>query len=125
MLITTKKSYQLSEHQVTDESVYHSRRSVLKQLGFLGAGSLLSQSASATPFDFFSSKKEVVFQQQALTFQQASESDQVLTPEAKVTSHNNFYEFGTSKGDPLENAQAFNVKPWQLTISGEVDSLTP
>lgn len=121
MLIKTKKSYQLSEQQVTDENVYHSRRSVLKQLGFLGAGSLLAQSASATPLDFFSSKEDVVFQQEALTFKPAGESDQILTPEAKVTSHNNFYEFGTSKGDPVENAQAFNVKPWQLTISGAVD----
>jgi sulfoxide reductase catalytic subunit YedY len=123
MLIKTKKSSQLSEQQVTDESVYHSRRDVLKQLGYLGAGSLLAQSATANAgaLDFFSSKKDVQFQQQALKFQQASESSEILTPEAKVTSHNNFYEFGTGKGDPLENAQAFKVDPWQLKISGEVD----
>jgi len=123
MLIKTKKSSQLSEQQVTDESVYHSRRDVLKQLGYLGAGSLLAQSATANAgaLDFFSSKKDVQFQQQALKFQQANESSEILTPEAKVTSHNNFYEFGTGKGDPLENAQAFKVDPWQLKISGEVD----
>lgn len=123
MLIKTKKNSQLSEQQVTDEKLYHSRRDVLKQLGYLGAGSLLAQSATANAgaLDFFSSKKEAVFQQQALTFKQASESSEILTPEAKVTSHNNFYEFGTSKGDPLENAQEFTVDPWQLKISGEVD----
>ncbi len=121
MLIKTKKSYQLSEQQVTDETVYHARRKVLKQLGFLGAGSLLAQSANASPLDFFSSKKEVVFQRQALSFQQAKANSQILTPEAKVTSHNNFYEFGTSKGDPVENAQEFKVNPWQLSISGAVD----
>lgn len=121
MLIKTKKNSEISEQQVTDENLYHSRRSVLKQLGFLGAGSLLAQSASASPLDFFSSKKDVVFQQRALNFQKASESSEILTPEAKVTSHNNFYEFGTSKGDPVENAQEFKVDPWQLKISGEVD----
>ena len=123
MLIKTKKSSQLSEQQVTDESVYHSRRDVLKQLGYLGAGSLLAQSATANAgaLDFFSSKKAAVFQQQALTFQKANASSEILTPEAKVTSHNNFYEFGTSKGDPVENAQEFKVDPWQLKISGEVD----
>lgn len=121
MLIRTKKSSQLSEQQVTDESLYHSRRSVLKQLGYLGAGSLLAQSANAGPLDFFSSKKDVVFQQQALTFKQASKTSEILTPEAKITSHNNFYEFGTGKGDPVENAQEFKVDPWQLKISGEVD----
>lgn len=123
MLIKTKKSYQLSEQQVTDESVYHSRRDLLKKLGYLGAGSLLAQSATAhsSPIDFFSSKKETVFQRHALTYAQAEESSQILTPEAKITTHNNFYEFGTNKGDPVENAQDFNVNPWQLTISGEVD----
>lgn len=123
MLIKAKKSYQLSEQEVTDESVYHSRRDLLKKLGYLGAGSLLAQSAAAnaSPLDFFSSNKTAVFQRQALTFQQADQSSQILTPEAKVTSHNNFYEFGTSKGDPVENAQEFKVNPWQLSISGEVD----
>ncbi|AZQ85560.1 protein-methionine-sulfoxide reductase catalytic subunit MsrP [Colwellia sp. Arc7-635] len=123
MLIKTKKSYQLSEQEVTDESVYHSRRDLLKKLGYLGAGSLLAQSATANagPLDFFSSKEAAVFQRKALTFQKANESSQILTPEAKVTSHNNFYEFGTAKGDPVENAQEFKVDPWQLSISGEVD----
>tara|TARA_R110000737_G_scaffold305610_1_gene313203 strand:- start:1029 stop:2033 length:1005 start_codon:yes stop_codon:yes gene_type:complete len=121
MFIKTKKSYQLSEQQVTDESVYHSRRDLLKQLGYLGAGSLLAQSANASPLDFFSSKEDVVFQRHALTYRPAEKSSQILTPEAKVASHNNFYEFGTSKSDPVENAQGFKVKPWQLTISGEVD----
>jgi sulfoxide reductase catalytic subunit YedY len=123
MLINTKKNHQLSEQQVTDESVYYSRRELLKKLGYLGAGSLLAQSAStnAGALDFFSSKEAEVFQRQALKFSPASESLQIFTPEAKIASHNNFYEFGTGKNDPVENAQAFKVNPWQLSISGEVD----
>ena len=27
------------------------------------------------------------------------------TPEAKATSYNNFYEFGTAKDEPVKNAQ--------------------
>jgi methionine sulfoxide reductase catalytic subunit len=121
MLIKTKKNYQLSEQDVTNETVYHARRKLLKRLGYLGAGSLLAQSTQAQALDFFSSKNKRVFPRQALAFQQAGQSQQILTPEAKITSHNNFYEFGTSKGDPLKNAQAFKVNPWQLSISGEVD----
>lgn len=49
------------------------------------------------------------------------EVNELLTPESKVISHNNFYEFGTSKTDPLDNAQGFNVNPWQLKIDGLVD----
>lgn len=121
MLIKTQKSYELTEQQVTDETVYHSRRELLKKMGYLGAGTLLSQSANAAPLDFFSRKKDVVFQQSALDFKKATPSTDILTPEAKVTSHNNFYEFGTGKGDPLKRSQEFKVNPWQLTISGEVD----
>jgi len=123
MLINTKKKHQLSEQQVTGESVYYGRRELLKKLGYLGAGSLLAQSAStnAGALDFFSSKETEVFQRQALKFAPAGESLQILTPEAKISSHNNFYEFGTGKSDPVENAQGFKVNPWQLSISGEVD----
>ncbi len=121
MLIKTKKNYQLSENEVTAEPVYHDRRQVLKKMGYLGAGTLLAQSASANPLDFFSNKPDKVFAQRALSFQPAGESSQIWTPEAKVTTHNNFYEFGTNKSDPVENAQGFNVNPWQLSISGEVD----
>lgn len=45
----------------------------------------------------------------------------MLTPVDKVTTHNNFYEFGTSKQDPSDNAQQFKVDPWQLRIEGEVE----
>lgn len=123
MLINTKKNHQLSEQQVTDESVYYGRRELLKKLGYLGAGGLLAQSAStnAGALDFFSSKEAEVFKRQALKFAPAGESLQILTPEAKISSHNNFYEFGTGKSDPVENAQGFKVNPWQLSISGEVD----
>ncbi|MDG2243195.1 MAG: protein-methionine-sulfoxide reductase catalytic subunit MsrP [Rhodospirillaceae bacterium] len=44
--------------------------------------------------------------------------DDPLTPYADVTSYNNFYEFGTAKGDPVENAGPFNPKPWEITVDG-------
>ncbi|NKB44096.1 MAG: protein-methionine-sulfoxide reductase catalytic subunit MsrP [Alphaproteobacteria bacterium] len=44
--------------------------------------------------------------------------DDPLTPHTDVTSYNNFYEFGTGKGDPVENAGSFNPKPWEITVDG-------
>lgn len=111
-------SWQVSENQVTDESVYLQRRTFLKQLGFVGASSVLSANAQA---DWFSGNESPSFVTSPLSAKTTFKSDEILTPEAKVISHNNFYEFGTSKSDPKENAQKFIVKPWQLTISGEVD----
>jgi len=122
MLIKIPKSYELRENKVTDEKIYQDRRSLLKKMGYLGAGTLLSSSAQAGVFDLFSKDEAKTFSTKSLTFAQDNNSDeQILTPEDKVTSHNNFYEFGTKKNQPLELSQGFKVDPWQITISGEVD----
>ena len=38
-----------------------------------------------------------------------------------ITTYNNYYEFGTDKSDPAENAQHFNSQPWNVTIGGEAE----
>jgi methionine sulfoxide reductase catalytic subunit len=43
-----------------------------------------------------------------------------MTPVADVTSYNNFYEFGTEKGDPAANAGTLRPRPWTVAIEGEV-----
>lgn len=42
------------------------------------------------------------------------------TPYADATSYNNFYEFGTDKGDPALYAGSLKTRPWTLKIDGEV-----
>jgi sulfoxide reductase catalytic subunit YedY len=37
-----------------------------------------------------------------------------------ATHYNNFYEFGTDKGDPAENAHTLRTRPWTVQIDGEV-----
>ncbi|MFC3119211.1 protein-methionine-sulfoxide reductase catalytic subunit MsrP [Jhaorihella thermophila] len=39
----------------------------------------------------------------------------------EITSYNNFYEFGTGKSDPAENAGALTTRPWTVRIDGMVD----
>jgi methionine sulfoxide reductase catalytic subunit len=43
-----------------------------------------------------------------------------LTPLKIVAGYNNYYEFGTGKEDPAENATKFQTSPWTLSIEGEV-----
>ncbi len=43
-----------------------------------------------------------------------------VTPYDAITGYNNYYEFGTGKGDPAKNAQKFQTSPWTLTIEGNV-----
>ena len=42
------------------------------------------------------------------------------TPYKDVTGYNNFYEFGTDKGDPARYAGSLRVRPWTVTVEGEV-----
>ncbi len=43
-----------------------------------------------------------------------------VTPESDVTTYNNYYEFGTDKGDPSQNAKNFRTSPWEVSVEGEV-----
>lgn len=35
-----------------------------------------------------------------------------------ITTYNNFYEFGTRKGDPAKNAHMLTTEPWTVTVDG-------
>jgi len=37
-----------------------------------------------------------------------------------ITSYNNYYEFGTNKGDPSRNAQKLVTRPWTVEVGGMV-----
>lgn len=39
-----------------------------------------------------------------------------------ITTYNNFYEFGTGKGDPAENAHKLVTSPWSVKVDGLVDN---
>jgi len=127
MLIKSQVKHPIKSSQITDESVYLQRRHIIKSMGFLGAGALVASSISKTAnagfFDSISTDKTTAFETVPLNFT-ADKKNLGLkkTPEQKVISHNNFYEFGAQKHQPAELSQNFKVKPWQLTISGECDN---
>lgn len=123
MLFKFRHTNSLSENEVTDEAVYKQRRQILKKLGYIGASSLLASSAkvNAGPFDWFSDDDKAKFVTSPLQYKKATPGVDILTPEDKATSYNNFFEFGTGKNDPVNTAQRFNVDPWSLTIEGLVE----
>jgi len=95
------KNYKYSE--ITPEKVYNKRRTFIKSVG-LGFGSLTLGSMSLL--------------NNALSLENNSE----LTSYKDITKYNNYYEFGTGKGDPYKNSQKFKTKPWNISIEGEVES---
>lgn len=82
----------------------------------------------ANIFDIFGggdeekASEEVIFARTPLTASKSTMGTNLeLTPEIKVLSYNNFYEFGTGKGDPVRNSQSFSVNPWTLEVTGLVN----
>jgi sulfoxide reductase catalytic subunit YedY len=50
----------------------------------------------------------------------ALEGDEV-TSYKDITTYNNFYEFGTGKGDPAKNAHRLPTSPWSIVVEGECE----
>ncbi len=99
--------------QITPESLYHRRREFLAgaaALGVAGASSVAHAGAAKTA--------EI----KNLKTSPLSTSGEDQTPWGDATSYNNFYEFGTGKGDPAANAHTLKPKPWTLACEGEVKS---
>ncbi|MFL9609954.1 protein-methionine-sulfoxide reductase catalytic subunit MsrP [Methylobacillus sp. Pita2] len=46
--------------------------------------------------------------------------EEKLTSYRDITTYNNFYEFGTSKEQPAENAGQLKTSPWTISIEGEI-----
>ena len=46
--------------------------------------------------------------------------DEKQTPFEVVSTYNNFYEFGTDKSDPAEQAGRLKTQPWAVVVEGEI-----
>jgi len=107
--------------QVTPEALFHDRRRVLKALGLLGAGASLAPVAQAGLLDLFSTPAKPDGRLPLPHAKPAAyQTNLPLTPEDKVLGYNNYYEFGTGKGDPARLAQGLVTQPWPLTLDGLV-----
>src|SRR6266699_6450128 len=112
-----RKAPDLTYADVTPKSVYLNRRNFLRAMGIVGAsavsGKRLLELALPSQMAFAGTKliglKPSPF---STTEKQNSYQD--------VTHYNNFYEFGTDKGDPAKNAQHFNTSNWTVSVEGEV-----
>jgi sulfoxide reductase catalytic subunit YedY len=95
----------IAASEITPESLYWTRREWLRSVGLATgialAGAALPRRVRALP---------------------DGDDDDKLTPYKDVTTYNNFYEFGTGKGDPAENAHTLRPRPWTVRIEGEVRS---
>ncbi|MGA3200901.1 MAG: protein-methionine-sulfoxide reductase catalytic subunit MsrP [Bryobacteraceae bacterium] len=94
--------------QVTPKSEYLNRRR------FLAGGAAAALGAAFLPRSGYAAAKLSGVTKSPLS------TTEPPTPYDAITGYNNYYEFGTQKGDPARNAQKFITSPWTLTIEGNV-----
>ena len=90
-----RRASDIPSSEITPESVYLDRR---RFMGTMAAGA----AAALVPGTL------------------AARQQEEPTPYEDVTTYNNFYEFGTDKGDPARHAGQLQTKPWSIAVEGHV-----
>lgn len=115
MLIGHKPEIPYSE--VTPKPVYMSRRKFM--LGMPVAAAALLTGCGGSQIASPAGKSQAATQFTGLAKSPFSTTENE-TPFEDVTHYNNFYEFGTDKGDPAKNAWRLSTSPWTVTVGGAV-----
>jgi len=111
-----RRANDLPSSEITDERLYADRRRFMKSAGALVAGIALTALPSlGKPSPDRSLPDDPVIKPKG-----PFDTHEKLTPYKDVTTYNNFYEFGTDKSDPAENAGTLRPAPWHLAIEGLV-----
>ena len=113
MHVIRRKPWTLPDSATTDETIYRSRRSMLKVLGtgtmLLAGAGLPVRSANDLNTDLYPVQRNHRYRH-----------DRPITNEKHATTYNNFFEFGSHKGI-AEAAQALKLQPWNIRIDGMVE----
>jgi sulfoxide reductase catalytic subunit YedY len=105
--------------EVTSEPIYRSRREWLRALG-LGAVALTTGCESGAAPDGAGTATQESIPGKALAIAERGQYviAEPMTRYKDATGYNNFYEFGTGKGDPAQASAAFHAHPWSSKSPG-------
>jgi len=129
-LIRVRRPSQPRSHEITPESLYLRRRELLAGAA-AAAGALLlpgcgradDPAPPATPRPAAGGPRVPPYDGSdalAIAAREDRAPDEALTSFEDVTHYNNFYELGTDKTDPSENAHTLRPRPWSVAIEGEI-----
>jgi methionine sulfoxide reductase catalytic subunit len=116
MLIKTSTRFDGSDiaaSDITPQPVFERRRQFVLSAGLGVAGLALTPRAFAANAPADEAKL-------AATPNPKFQVSDTQTSLKDITSYNNFYEFGTDKGDPVENAHTLQTRPWSVSVEGEI-----
>jgi methionine sulfoxide reductase catalytic subunit len=105
----------VASSEITPEGVYRNRREFIRQAAAGVAGVALLPAAPLFGAGVGEEGQEPRFAQMV------SELGEPVNSFEDITTYNNFYEFGTGKGDPVRNSRAFRPRPWTVAIEGHVN----
>jgi sulfoxide reductase catalytic subunit YedY len=105
-----KAGKKIASWEITSERNYLNRRAFIRDTG-LAAGAGLA--LAGLPGTLGAGTRDLVTVPGPYSTNEKPNSWQ------DVTTYNNFYEFGTGKEDPYQNARDFVTSPWTVKVSGE------
>jgi len=109
-----KKPSDIRPSEITSLDNYLNRREFIRA-GAIAGGSLLASSAlGAVIPEGRLAKLEGVRASSFSTEESSNSYDD-------ITTYNNYYEFGTGKGDPVVYARDFEPRPWTIRVEGHAE----
>src|SRR5712691_1127395 len=112
-----RKAPELTYADVTPKAVYLDRRKFLRAMGIVGATAVAGNGLFELASPFQTAFAATKFTGLAKSPFSSTEKQNTFED---VTHYNNFYEFGTDKGDPAKNSRNFNTSSWSVSVEGEV-----
>lgn len=106
--------------EITPRAVYEGRRDLLKLMAGGAAGAALASFAGREAFAQATGPHKLALLSGAKSAVPGAQTMEKLTDYKDATSYNNFYEFGTDKGDPVKNAGTLKTRPWTVEVEGLV-----
>jgi sulfoxide reductase catalytic subunit YedY len=127
LLIRTRRPAGIPSGEITPETVYLRRREILRAglgaaalgiLGCPGSGEGGPVATAGTAGDAENGRPDPIPEVEPAPARFSTDEERTSWEDA--TSYNNFYEFGTDKGDPKRYAGAMKTEPWSVAVEGEV-----
>ena len=94
-----RRAPDIRSSEITPESAYLDRRSFLAAAGFAALDAAVPVGRARV---------------------RRTRNDDKPNSYQDITHYNNFYEFGTGKEDPAENAGSLRTRPWKVEVSGQI-----
>src|SRR5262245_52376943 len=117
-----KKASDIRSSEITDKKLYLNRREFIRAAAITGATAAagLAVASVLAPARLLAARgaphgRKLPNIKKGF----AGSVDEKVNAWEDITSYNNYYEFGTDKSDPADNARNFKTDPWTVTVEGE------